>query len=149
MWSEEEIKQRIVEDQEKINQIKEEYGDIDTSDKDSNDLDYKEVKNELDEIEKEISTLEWVINDNDRPIPKKAETLEELLQPIRNNGFFVQVYPNEAENMKILTISLDGVPNRSYKFDLETFLKKLLLSCTDYTPYGHLDLELNVGLLKL
>ena len=140
MWSEEEIRQRVADNDARIDAIK-------------NDEDYdeddEETREEIQLMEQETSTLNSILNDSTRPLPTDGMTLNELLKPVVDQGFFVQVYPNPAENQEMLTISLDGVPAREYLFDLGAFMKKMLLTCKDYTPYGHMTVEINIGLLKL
>ena len=92
MWSEEEIRQRVTENDARIDAIK-------------NDEDYdeddEETREEIQLMEQETSTLNSILNDSTRPLPTDGMTLNELLKPVVDQGFFVQVYPNPAENQEI------------------------------------------------
>ena len=100
------------------------------------------------EIQSEIDALERVLNSPHKK-PTKSLTLEEVLQPLREQGFFCQLVGEPRRNLKtsILTISMDGVAGHSYRFSVEEFMHSLMASLDDFTPIEHMRLELNIGLM--
>ena len=144
MWFERDVLDKIAELDELVDNLRE------SQDDDEIGWD-EETEKELEGLEWERSAYQAVLRDDAKPDKIARMSLDELLQPLKEAGFFCQLVdePRNLMRSKILTIAKDGIAGHSYKFNLEQFLHDLMVGVEDYHPTEHMRLELNVGLMPI